>query len=130
MDKAAEEIRSREAEIDKLVGQNIRTQRLAAGVSQRELSAGLGITFQQIQKFEQGKNRIGAGRLGLVAEILKCPLDQLYTDPNGEQEQSQLDVVDLSLIRRLGSLDPQFQTLIRRLINQMARCDCDTGHEK
>jgi transcriptional regulator with XRE-family HTH domain len=56
--------------IDKLVGRNIRIQRLAKGLSQTELAQKLGVTFQQVQKYEKGVNRIGCGRLFQIARIL------------------------------------------------------------
>jgi transcriptional regulator with XRE-family HTH domain len=56
--------------IDKLVGRNIRIQRLAKGLSQTELANKLGVTFQQVQKYEKGVNRIGCGRLFQIAKIL------------------------------------------------------------
>jgi transcriptional regulator with XRE-family HTH domain len=64
--------------IDKLVGTNIRVHRLAAGLSQEELGAKLGVTFQQIQKYEKGANRVGSGRLYQIAEILEVPVKSFY----------------------------------------------------
>jgi transcriptional regulator with XRE-family HTH domain len=57
-------------EIDIHVGELIRTHRLAAGMSQRELAEGAGVTFQQMQKYEKGANRVGAGRLTKIANKL------------------------------------------------------------
>ena len=56
--------------IDQLVSRNIRIQRLAKGLSQNELADKLGITFQQVQKYEKGVNRVGCGRLFQIARIL------------------------------------------------------------
>ena len=56
--------------VDKLVGRNIRIQRLARGLSQTVLANQLGVTFQQVQKYEKGVNRIGCGRLFQIASIL------------------------------------------------------------
>jgi len=53
--------------VDRLVGRNIRIQRLAKGLSQTELATQLGVTFQQVQKYEKGVNRIGCGRLFQIA---------------------------------------------------------------
>lgn len=55
--------------IDKQVGQNIRLFRIAAGLLQEEVGEHLGITFQQIQKYEKGLNRITAGKLVAMAEL-------------------------------------------------------------
>jgi len=59
--------------VDAAVGENIRTARLAAGVTQTELGNACGITFQQIQKYENGTNRVGGSRLMQIAEALKVP---------------------------------------------------------
>ena len=55
---------------DKLIGQNIRATRLARGVTQQELANRIGVTFQQVQKYEKGMNRISASRLQQAAHIL------------------------------------------------------------
>jgi transcriptional regulator with XRE-family HTH domain len=58
------------AEIDAYVGQRIRLRREALGISQGRLGRQLGLTFSQIQKYEKGANRIGAGRLYQIAAYL------------------------------------------------------------
>jgi transcriptional regulator with XRE-family HTH domain len=63
--------RNREAsEIDAHVGARLRRRRLLAGVSQTELAKAAGVSFQQVQKYENGTNRIGAGRLFVFARFL------------------------------------------------------------
>jgi transcriptional regulator with XRE-family HTH domain len=57
-------------EIDVQVGELIRAQRLAIGMTQVELAGGAGVSFQQLQKYEKGANRIGAGRLTRIANKL------------------------------------------------------------
>ncbi|WP_027997363.1 helix-turn-helix domain-containing protein [Sinorhizobium arboris] len=56
--------------IDAFVGSRVRMRRLMIGLSQEKLADGLGITFQQVQKYEKGTNRIGASRLQAIADIL------------------------------------------------------------
>jgi transcriptional regulator with XRE-family HTH domain len=56
-------------EIDKYVGARVRARRLMVRMSQETLGEHLGLTFQQIQKYEKGTNRISAGRLAQIAEI-------------------------------------------------------------
>ena len=60
--------------VDKLVGRNIRVLRLAKGLSQTELADELGVTFQQVQKYEKGTNRISASRLQEMSYILQVPV--------------------------------------------------------
>lgn len=57
--------------IDRHVGKRIKAARLAANLSQTELGEKLGVTFQQIQKYENGKNRISIGKLAVLAELLR-----------------------------------------------------------
>jgi len=60
--------------IDKHVGNRVRARREKRGMSQRVLAEMLGITYQQIQKLEDGRNRIGAGRLQQISHILEVPV--------------------------------------------------------
>jgi transcriptional regulator with XRE-family HTH domain len=60
------------ANVEALIGERIRSRRLQAGVSQETLGRALGITFQQVQKYEKGSNRVSAGRLLKIAEVLEC----------------------------------------------------------
>jgi transcriptional regulator with XRE-family HTH domain len=60
--------------IDSLVGRNIRVQRMAKGLSQTALGDAVGVTFQQMQKYERGINRVGMGRLVRIAEVLELPV--------------------------------------------------------
>ena len=63
---------------DKLVGQSVRVHRLSNGLTQEQLGAKLGVTFQQIQKYENGTNRVGSGRLYQIAEILEVPVTAFF----------------------------------------------------
>ena len=65
-------------EIDVHVGRQIRLRRLLVGMSQDQLASALGLTFQQIQKYEKGVNRVGAGRLFELAGILGVPVNFFY----------------------------------------------------
>lgn len=60
------------------VGRRIRAQRLVRGMSQSDLANCIGITFQQVQKYEKGVNRVGAGRLTRIAEVLGVPVAFLF----------------------------------------------------
>ena len=58
--------------IDRHVGSRVRMRRLMLGMSQEKLGDGLGLTFQQVQKYEKGTNRIGASRLQHIARCCRC----------------------------------------------------------
>jgi transcriptional regulator with XRE-family HTH domain len=69
--------------IDIVVGQRIRVERLGRHMSQTELAEKIGVTFQQVQKYERGTNRVGAGRLGRIAEVLGIPVRAFFeTNPS------------------------------------------------
>lgn len=64
--------------IDRHVGNRVRTQRMLAGVSQERLGEALGVSFQQIQKYEKGINRISASRLQQVAHLLQVEVSVFF----------------------------------------------------
>ncbi len=64
--------------IDLHVGARVRTRRKVAGVSQEQLAAGLKLTFQQVQKYERGANRISASKLYETAGVLKVPIAYFF----------------------------------------------------
>ena len=68
-------IRARRADSrDAEVGRRVRSRRLECRLSQTELADRIGVTFQQVQKYEKGVNRIGAGRLQRISEALEVPI--------------------------------------------------------
>ena len=85
------------------VGQRIRARRMAQGMSQTELGNQLGVTFQQVQKYEKGVNRVGAGRLVRVAESLDVPVSFFFgaTDAGSEDTRAILGFLDTSYSLRL-----------------------------
>lgn len=68
--------------VDAHVGQRVRLRRLSLGMSQEKLGAALGITFQQVQKYERGANRIGASRLWDLSLVLQCSVAYFYEEMN------------------------------------------------
>lgn len=64
--------------VDRLLGVRIRNRRIELGMSQERLGELLGVTFQQVQKYEKGINRIAASRLLAIAETLQVPVGRLF----------------------------------------------------
>jgi transcriptional regulator with XRE-family HTH domain len=64
--------------IDKHVGSRVRMRRMMLGMSQEKLGDALGLTFQQVQKYEKGTNRIGASRLQQISNILQVPVEFFF----------------------------------------------------
>jgi transcriptional regulator with XRE-family HTH domain len=64
--------------IDKYIGARMREQRLALSISQEQLGRKLGVSFQQIQKYESGKNRVSAARLFVICKALNVSLSSMF----------------------------------------------------
>jgi transcriptional regulator with XRE-family HTH domain len=93
--------------IDMHVGSRVRLRRTLLGMSQEKLGQALGLTFQQVQKYERGVNRIGASRLFDLAHVLNVPVGFFFDDmPNS-----------------VGALEPSFRTRIT------GAADAQEGHE-
>lgn len=72
-------VRARRADVrDAEVGRRVRSRRLECRLSQTELADRIGVTFQQVQKYEKGVNRIGAGRLQRISEALEVPISFFF----------------------------------------------------
>jgi transcriptional regulator with XRE-family HTH domain len=63
---------------DHHVGSRVRMRRMMLGMSQEKLGGALGLTFQQVQKYEKGTNRIGASRLQQISHILQVPVEFFF----------------------------------------------------
>ena len=70
--------------IDKHVGNRVRMRRLMLNMSQTKLADALGLTFQQVQKYEKGANRIGASRLQHTSQILGVPVEYFFEGAPGQ----------------------------------------------
>ncbi|MCI5046514.1 MAG: helix-turn-helix transcriptional regulator [Aquisalinus sp.] len=72
--------------IDVHVGSRVRLRRMMVGMSQDKLAEALSLTFQQVQKYEKGINRVGASRLFQISKILNVPVQFFYDDFGQEDE--------------------------------------------
>ena len=75
-------------EVDRLVGSRVRSRRLELGLSQQKLAAALGLTFPQVQKYENGRNRISVSRLQQIALILQMSMADLIQGLDGSGDVS------------------------------------------
>src|ERR1043165_6085672 len=112
---------------DAVVGENIRVARLAAGLSQTDLGMACGITFQQIQKYEKGANRVGGSRLMQIAEALKVPAATLLpasqkhavTSKNRVPKILQ-DRIGMDVVKAWDKLRPEQRIVVRDLVGAIA----------
>jgi transcriptional regulator with XRE-family HTH domain len=77
--------------VDAYIGEKIRGHRNRLKISQEQLGAALGVTFQQVQKYENGVNRLSGSRLQKVADIFKCKVTDLFPPQKGSRELSNVD---------------------------------------
>jgi transcriptional regulator with XRE-family HTH domain len=113
--------------LDIEIGQRVRAFRLHKGLSQEKLADQLGITFQQVQKYEKGTNRIGAGRLQRIANVLGIPVSDFFTShkQGGVAPAELFRLLDkaaaLRLLRAYSRIrQPKLQQAIMRLVESIA----------
>jgi transcriptional regulator with XRE-family HTH domain len=123
-------------EVDRFVGDRIRRFRAMTGISQQKLAESLGVTFQQLQKYERGENRIGAGRLLMVANALGIPITFLLDQeaferrktgaPPPDQEGAEGARDAYSIGRAFAQItDPEIRRSITTLVQSLARQAAD-----
>ena len=86
------------------IGRKIRALRLARGLSQSGLADGIDLTFQQVQKYEKGTNRVSAGRLHRIADILNMPVMFFYDGMGGKPKRKDQRNSGLALVQTKGAM--------------------------
>jgi transcriptional regulator with XRE-family HTH domain len=89
--------------LDQELGLHIRERRKALGISQSALAEALGITFQQIQKYERGFNRVSFSRLVLIAQALDCRISDLIRDLDEVDTPETRPLQDTAQLRAPGA---------------------------
>jgi transcriptional regulator with XRE-family HTH domain len=77
-------------DVDRLVGRRVRIRRLICGLTQQQMAALIGVTYQQAHKYEVGINRIAAGRLYSMAQVLGVEVGYFFEDVCGSDEAVQV----------------------------------------
>ena len=94
--------------IDKHVGNRVRMRRLMLGVSQTKLADALGLTFQQVQKYEKGANRISASRLQRISSFLQVPIPFFFEglpDPSNKSAKTDAGLLPSEIFQLLATPD-------------------------
>lgn len=114
MDTKDEDIVGQPNPVDIYVGSRLKLRRLILGISQKKMAEKLGITFQQVQKYENGINRISASRLWDISKLLKVQVEYFFDGMNESIQaqsprslrkntiRSRQEIGDLSMIRCCG----------------------------
>ena len=133
---AARPGRKRTTELDRLIGARIRLRRVECGMTQAQLAESIGVTFQQVQKYESGTNRVGGSRLAAVAGALEVPVSYFFDHTAEETEAAAASLLNargaLSLLRAFAAIrDERHRTtvidLARRLAGQRPLREDDTA---
>ena len=122
--------------IDRHVGNRVRMRRLLIGMSQEKLGELLGITFQQVQKYEKGSNRVSASRLYYLAQILGVPVQFFFDElpetgqQSGMSEVGMTDLLSSSEVSQLARAfseisDPVARRAIMGMVKQFADAKSD-----
>jgi transcriptional regulator with XRE-family HTH domain len=116
--------------VDVEIGRRIREERLAAGLTQKELSATIGVKFQQLQKYETAVNRVSGSRLWLIAKALSVPVSCFMPDdvevPVAESEQ---ETINARLMRDILRLEPKLRLEVVRFIHAISVGDEQTTRD-
>jgi transcriptional regulator with XRE-family HTH domain len=123
--------------IDRKLGQRVRTRRLEVGMSQERLAELLGVTFQQVQKYEKGINRIAASRLFDISSALDMPVSRFFeglTGRAGGVAEPSKDYIDDALATPEGSqLMSLFASIksvkVRRRVIELVRALVEEGSD-
>ena len=124
-------------EVDRMVGENLRRLRMIKGVSQAELADKIGVSFQQLQKYEKGINRISAGMLYNFTKIFKVRADEFFhlggsgVDPDGKVEQLGELEIDRNVMRLVKSFQALPSTELKnRILSLVKTLAADGGEEE
>ncbi|WDZ79049.1 helix-turn-helix transcriptional regulator (plasmid) [Ensifer adhaerens] len=114
-------------EIDVTVGRNVRRIRNMIGISQEALAAKLGLTFQQVQKYEKGTNRISASKLVAMSQALDCSIAQLFADVEASTNTVPVPNFSVAALKLAGEFDKIAsdvqRTAVAKLIQSLAHHD-------
>ena len=108
--------------VDKTIGARIRARRLALGMSQEALASEIGITFQQVQKYEKGQNRVAAATLLDIARALDAPVTLLLPATESSPATSLIEQPGVAeLIPLLKPLNPHGRHVLSLLARALAK---------
>jgi transcriptional regulator with XRE-family HTH domain len=117
---------SRTQDIDRYVGARIRERRIMLGLTQQQLADLIGVTYQQAHKYERGINRVSAGRLFEVAQVLSVPVNYFFDGLDQENERgiSPRERMCLELARNFAQIpNERHQEALSQLARVLATAD-------
>ena len=114
--------------VDFEVGRRVRLERLKAGLSQTALAEQIGVTFQQVQKYENGTNRVAPGRLSQIARILNLPISSFFEiEAKDANQPSSAAILARPHVRRLvqafDNLPDNLQAAVLNCVEALASAE-------
>jgi len=110
-----------EYDFDQALGRRIRERRTALGLSQVEMAGRLGISFQQVQKYESGQNRLSGARLTVLATLLQVPPSWFFEPVDAVPEPEVADRLVIEHQRRFAALPKDVQMAVDKLTRELVR---------
>ena len=111
--------------VDTYVGQRLRAERLRLKLTQGELGSALGVTFQQIQKYERGSNRVSASMLVKAANFMGVTVADLFPAPNAELSAERTDILAIrgggALVEYFTVMKPSQRVVLLQVAQEFAR---------
>jgi transcriptional regulator with XRE-family HTH domain len=96
-------------------------------MSQEKLGEALGITFQQVQKYEKGTNRVGGSRMVEIAKVLGVPVSHLFegasNDADAVAPPTALDAATIDVVRLMNSAPPEIRPAIRDMVETLVKAN-------
>jgi len=132
-------VKSQPHAVDVQVGKKIRNQRMISGISQSELGDRIGVTFQQIQKYEKGSNRVSASRLVEIAGAMNIDVRSFFDEMEGQAANNNESVKEEFVVSRQGLLlnsaflsikNEAIRTKILKLVQEIASTETVVAEAK
>lgn len=118
------------AMIDRHVGDRIRRRRLLMGYTQEQLAEALDISYQQVQKYETGSNRVSAGRLFQIAQRLETSVSYFFEGLDGSRDEAAVPTArpSIEFVRNFnGVQDPGVRTALTQLVRAISDMQAGEG---
>lgn len=111
--------------VDQFVGQRVRAERMHRKLTQTQLGAALGVSFQQVQKYERGTNRMSASMLVKAARALDIAVAELLPPAGGEPDSTRTDILSIrggeALVEHFSAMRPSQRLVLLQVAQEFAR---------
>lgn len=126
-------LRNRVDDIDKLVSRNLKAKRLIMGLSQSDLADSIGVSVQQVQKYEKGVNRISSSKLYQLANLLDVPVSFFFeisyiTEYEETKSQAGEEISEQEIVMMIKAFNQVEDSVVRRKVIELLKCLAENTH--